>query len=158
MPNSLSTAAPLIILPYATSILLKVASSVLGKISRESDLEQLVARYKPVNEKAAISTEQLAVINTTLGHSGLRVTTSVTVLASVAAFFLVAVRTGATWLWWSCIVVLVWAAMIWIWVYTRKVGYFATSGFLGLSKGTWALILFCSFDAALAASSILAAR
>lgn len=144
----------LIVLPYIVNVFLKISSALLSKRSRQQSINEVLSRYKPPEAKPLLDSNQLSVLDATISQSNLYVTTTVTLVASVVAVLVIALKSSHVWLWWAFLGVVVLAFIMWLWVYTRK--RFSDSGLLSITIGTWVLILFCAFDVGLAVLSVLA--
>jgi hypothetical protein len=131
-------------------------SAIVGKRSRESDINELLSLNRPRGQEPLLNKDQLSVVNKVMGYSSIRVTATVTFIGSTLALVVVIAKSSRGVWWWILLAALCVAFGIWTWIYTSKPGTFADKKLLNISRGNWALLSFCMFDAVLAVLSVLA--
>src|SRR6185312_13561475 len=115
----------------------------------------LVQRYKPQGTQG-ISIDQVEVMTQAVSHSNFRITSVVTLIASVIAILAIAIRNQQNWLWWMFVGSVCVAFLMIIWIHTRTINSFPQKALFSITNGTWVLILFSAFDIVLAIASLLA--
>lgn len=142
---------PILLLPYAVAVLVKLASIVLERRIVLGTLEDLDSLPKPASA-VGLDADQRNVIAARIINSNLKTTILITFVTSfVSAVVAVFEARGLPWAPWILLLFLVAGCVMLVWVLPRKAYYFSEKGWFGLERSSWALFLSCMYDVALAA-------
>lgn len=132
----------LAILPYLAGILMKVAVFCLSPLAQKKALKDLVESRKPTNGDA-LSTGDQNVILAVVGYSTASITAASTVIMSLVALLVIALKHHQCWLWECWAVDAVLSSCMWVLIYRLKGVHDAI---LKMSVGTFILVLSTGLD------------
>jgi hypothetical protein len=132
----------LAILPYLAGILMKVAVFCLSPLAQKAALKYLVEGHKPPN-KEALSTGEQNVILAVVGYSTASITAASTVIMSLIALLVIALKHHQCWLWECWAVDAILSSCMWALIYRLKGPH---QPILKMSVGTFILVLSTGLD------------
>lgn len=133
----------LAILPYLTGLLLKVAVFCLSPIAQKSALRDLVQSHKPVSADPFSTPEEESVILAVVGYSTASITAASTVISSLVALLVIALKHHQCWIWECWALDAVMSSLMWVFIYRLKGPH---QPILKLSVGTFILTLSGGLD------------
>jgi hypothetical protein len=147
---------PILVLPYVTSVMVKLSSLFFDRRLILSALDSLAGIPPPLNHAGfALDKNQQEVIARYVGHASLVSMSLLTVLSSfIAAIVLVINGLEYQWVGWLLPIILIAMILIVWWVLPSRVYNFRKK-WLGIKHETWLILLFCCFDILLAITTIL---
>jgi hypothetical protein len=149
---------PIIILPYAVDIAIKISGVFMDRQIMLGALRDLVTLPKPPDARNLTSAQQELIVDH-LSSASLKSQAVITAfISSFAAILIVYDAQAVPWIDWTLIVLLVLGATMISWVYPRPLSYFLVKSKHGVDRGTRVILFFCLYDVILATLSLLAAH
>jgi len=146
-----SSETPILLLPYAVALLIKLPSIFLEKRIITGVLENIASLPKPPSVIFDLNADQRNVIAAHLIHANLKTTILITFVTSfVSAVVIVFDNKGIHWMPLILPLFLAVGCVMLAWVLPSKPHSFCEPGWFGLERSSWALLLSCGYDVGLA--------
>jgi hypothetical protein len=143
----------LAILPFAAGIILKVAVFVLSSGAQKAALERLEEGHKKEPNSGILTDGQRKVILAVLGLSTASIAAASTLITSLVAFLVVALKYHQKWIWGCWVLDLLFSVGLWLYIKNHKQPY---QRVWKLKVGTFILLLSSFLDALGLISTIVA--
>jgi hypothetical protein len=147
---------PLVLLPYALSVISKLASIFWDRPLMTKALRALAFSPRPQGASGLDSGQQAVIIR----HISLEQLKSATILttftSSFAGFLVFYDVKDVPWAPWILWVLLLLGAGLLFWIYPKGVDYFSEKGLLGIDRDLMVTILSCGYDVFMGGLSVLA--
>src|ERR1035438_1673543 len=149
---------PIVILPYAVDIVVKISGLFVDRQVMLGALRDLVSLPKPPGAGNLTGDQQELIVDH-LSSASLKSQTVITAfISSFAASLIVYDAQAVPWIDWTLLVFLILGAAMICWVYPRPLSYFLVKSKHGVDRGTCVILVFCLYDVILATLSLFSVR
>lgn len=143
----MNTKTVVFLLPYLVAILVKCWLLLGDPRLMRSALANLSTIPKPANIQFRLDTDQQRVIVAYLTQVTVKSATVLTAFTSFVAALAVAFNdSSASSAAFSLVIIVIFGFVLALWVIPSGIPALVSKGWLGLQKGTWAVILSCAYD------------
>jgi len=145
----------LAVLPFCVGITIKTVVFILSSGAQKTALETLEQGHKKESSSTVLTAGQRNVLLSALSLSTASITAASTLITSLVAFLVVALKYQQRWIWGCWIVDLLFSIVLWRYIRSRKEPY---QRVWKLKVGTFLLLLSGVLDAAGLVPTVIATR